>query len=407
MKRLRRPFILLVALSTLATLELNAQRLGPAPKRPKPAAIADTNDAQAYHDYGLMIFEEDPNASAAAFYWAARINPNLAGALYGLRSALILSNKGTLATFLAGGRRRILSKELRSLDSLYLRALMINPFLYTQLDRRILTHHIRTTAIQSTRMKGGGEPNERELNFLIESWLRDAGPEMRGWLAYSDGSFDRALDLYGDALKQAKFKVGLRIERARIMAMRGNIADAIAEFYHSLEEMRRRDTRGLVVFYNSKAVLEHSIGTLLEQAGDPGAAREAYGRALHEDSSYYPAHLRLALIAVDAKDSATAIRELELTTQIAADEPYVRFVHGFALAKFGRYPDAIVQLTKAVELEPFYAQPYALLAQLLEQNGDGPGALAAYNNFLTRASMRDPDRPEMTKRLGSLKKSMR
>ena len=53
---------------------LGAQRLGPEVARPK-GAVADTNDAQAWFDYGVRRFEIDPDAAAAAFYWAARINP--------------------------------------------------------------------------------------------------------------------------------------------------------------------------------------------------------------------------------------------------------------------------------------------------------------------------------------------
>jgi tetratricopeptide (TPR) repeat protein len=370
------------------------------------SAVADTNDAQLYHDFALDAFERDPGASAAAFYWAARINPNMASAFYGRRAALILGNRGLLKSYMTGSRRRNPSKEMLAVDSLYLRALMINPFLYTQLDRRMFKDYIRTSVVESSRRDGRAEPSEGELNFFIEQWMRDSGQEMRGWLEYGDGNFENALKWYGEALKGAKFKAGLRIERARIFGMRGGLDSAVKEFKLALEEMRQRDAKDLVIFYNSKAVLEHSIGTLLEQADDIPGAREAYGRALQEDLSYYPAHVRLGLLAVDAGDTATAMSELDLATQIASDEPYVRFVHGFALAKFGKLPEAIVQLAKAVELEPYYAQPYALLGRLLEHQGNGPGALTAYESYLARASQRDAEREAMTKRLAALREQM-
>jgi hypothetical protein len=56
---------------------LGAQRLGPEPPRPK-GAVADTNDAKAYLDYGIATFETDPTTAAASFYWAARLNPGMA-----------------------------------------------------------------------------------------------------------------------------------------------------------------------------------------------------------------------------------------------------------------------------------------------------------------------------------------
>ena len=76
---------LALILATPCSAPLRAQRLGPEMPRPKGAA-ADTNDAQAYFDYGVSVFEQDPKASAAAFYWAARINPGYADALYARRA---------------------------------------------------------------------------------------------------------------------------------------------------------------------------------------------------------------------------------------------------------------------------------------------------------------------------------
>jgi len=63
---------------------------------------------------------------------------------------------------------------------------------------------------------------------------------------------------------------------------------------------------------------------LLEQHDRVSEAREAYGRALQEDIAFYPAHVRLGLLALNAKDTSTAISELDLAAQVAGTEPYVR-----------------------------------------------------------------------------------
>lgn len=83
-----RPLILATALLLAASHALAAQRLGPAEVRPRLRDVADTNDAQAYYDLGLSIIERDPGQAAAAFYWAARINPAWGDPLYARRAAL-------------------------------------------------------------------------------------------------------------------------------------------------------------------------------------------------------------------------------------------------------------------------------------------------------------------------------
>jgi hypothetical protein len=121
--------------------------------RPK-GAVADTNDAQAYFDYGVRFFVDDPKAAAAAFYWAARINPGSADAWYARRAAVLMTDDGLRRTFIDGGRRARDSKKLRALDSLYLRALNLNPLLYRRLDKRLLMAHIAQEMQRDVRLGG-------------------------------------------------------------------------------------------------------------------------------------------------------------------------------------------------------------------------------------------------------------
>lgn len=391
----------LVAIATVAVLgatTLPAQRLGPPPKRPKAGAVADTNDARQYLDYAMSVFEKDPSASAAGFYWAARIDPTSATALYGRSMALTLSNRGLLNNMMSSSRRRNDSKDQRAVDSLRLRALMIDPFLFTPLEKRLFKAWLTQGS--------AGSPDEFELNYEIERYLRNADPYTRGWVAYSEGSFARALSLYAEAMKSAKEKAGYRVERGRTFSLIGNADSAIAEFDLALDELRKRDNKDIVVMYNSKAVLEHSIGTLMERSQNIAGARTAYGKALQEDLSYYPAHLRLGLLSIDAGDTTTALSELDLAAQIAVDEPQVHFIYGFALSRFGKNADAIRELNKAITLEPFYARPYEVLAEILEKTGDRAGAIAAYDKFLAYASQGDVGRPGAVQKRAALGKSL-
>ncbi len=378
---------------------LGAQRLGPEVPRPK-GAVADTNDAQAYFDYGVQLFEVDPKAAAAAFYWAARLNPGSADALYARRAALLMTDDGLRRTFINGGRPARDSKKLRALDSLYLHALNLNPLLYRRLDKRLLAAHIAQEMIREAR-QSGTDVSRGEVDFMIESWLRlnGARPEFRAWVAYGDGRFDHALGLYASAERSTKFKAGIRIERGRIFGMIGQLDSSLAQLQLALTEMRSRDTKDLVYFYDSKALFEHTIGTLLEQKSDFAGAREAYGRALQEDLAFYPAHQRLGMLALGMHDTTTALSELDLAVQIAGDEPFLRYVYGWALAAAGKHQEASEQLKKAVTLEPYFALPQVALGQVYEQLGDGKNAQAAYTTYLARASLNEPQRQFATTRL--------
>lgn len=394
---MRRTF-LVVALTAAVSTPLLAQRLGPAAPRPRLDASADTNDAKAYYDFGIEQFERDPREAAAAFYWAARINPQWGEPLYARRAALIMTDQRLLQRVMEDNRRTLESDEVRRLDSLQFRALMLSPFLYRKLDRRMFVAYIRNTVTGGNR--GDQSP---ELDFAINVYIQRADEGMRGWLAYSDGDFASALTHYTRALSSSKNKASVRLDRARIFSMRSQVDSATAEFNLALAELRKKDEKDLVTFYNSKALAEYSIAVLLEGNDNAAGAREAYGRALQEDLSYYPAHLRLGLLALGAKDTTSAMSELALASQLAPGEPHVRYTNGYVLAACGHFDEAAVELQKAVELEPYYALPYLRLGQVNEQRAKAREAGTAYTNFLQRASVGDPQRKYAEEHLSEIK----
>lgn len=374
-----------------------AQRLGPTEKRPRLAAGADTNDANAYYVYGVSQFEREPQQAAAAFYWAARLNPGWGDPLYARRAALIVASPVMLRNVMRADRRALRSDEMRRLDSLQFRALMLSPFLYRKLDRSMLVVYIKNQLGANVREASP------ELDYAIDRYLHDSDAGMRGWLAYSDGNLPTALDLYARALKSSRDKASIRLDRARIFAMRSQVDSATAEFNLALDEMRKKDEKDLVVFYNSKALAEYSIGVLLEGAENFAGAREAYGRALQEDLSYYPAHLKLGLLALGAVDTTTAMSELALAAQLAPDEPFVHYMNGYVLGASRHMEEAVAELHRTIELEPYYALPYLLLGRVEESRGRGKESAAAYQQFLDRASSADPQREFATQRLTEIK----
>lgn len=393
-----------IAFSGLVVAEESDGQKGKIPSRPRTSAIADTNDARAYLNHGISSFDRDPDIAAGAFYWASRLDPTMGDAFYGYRSAEIMRTPNLRREYFNSGENSRTSKEMQRLDSLYLRAVVSSPFLYRRLDRLMLTKWWRESLERSLRQSGVGlhEIPEGDITHYIERSLQQSSIGTRAWSAYSNGDFGSALEMYAEAAKGTKEKAGYRTARGRIFGMRNEADSAIAEFKLAIDELKQRDEKRVVVLYNSKAVLEHSIAVLLEGRGDNNGAREAYGRALEEDLSYWPAHLRLGLLALNEKDTTAALAELDLAAQVAPQEPSVRHMYGVTLSYAGRNADALEQLRKAVELEPYWAQPYAVIGRLLERENPS-AAMEAYQNFLARASRAAPLRKEIEDRLAGLK----
>lgn len=358
---------------------LGAQRLGPEVPRPRLAAAADTNDPLAYLEHGMTIITERVEEAANAFYWAARMDPSSPGALYGRRVALLMRRPGDLNNYMIGNRRARENKEFLAIDSLQLRAQQLNPMMYRSLDRVLLY-----TWYYNDHRRAGGTMSRREFEREIQYILTSYPPASRAFLMYGLGQFEQAAIEYDLAIKAARNPIGLRIERARVLGLRERYGEAVEEFSRALTALKARDERRgeYVVFYDSKALLEHSIGLMHLRAGALDSARAAFGRAMTEDLAYYPAHLELGQLALTENDSVTAVAELGLAAELAVDEPYVHLLYGKNLAATGQHEDAIGPLRKAVELEPYYAAAHFALAGALEATGDIAGARTAYQRYL-------------------------
>jgi tetratricopeptide (TPR) repeat protein len=399
MRPLATALLALVSLSAISPL--SAQKKGTVPKRPKLHVTSDTNDAAAYYQLGQQALDRDPRLAADAFYWATRLNPTSAEAFYGLRTARHLSDLWRFKRYMEDDRKTIESREVKQIDSLLARALMMNPFLYRKFDRLLVRGYIHHSVNAST--PASERPSEAELDHWISRWMQSGGPEWRAWMAYGEGRFGDALRGYADALRGTKRQAHLRTERGRIFFLMGQADSAAAELKVALEELRKKDSKELVRLYDSKAVLEHSIAKVHEHRGDFAAAREAYGRALEEDLAYSPAHFELATLAFQTGDTATGLAEMELAVQINGDEPVLRLVYAYVLSASKRYADAETQLAKAIEIEPYFSNLYHVLGQVYEAQKKRSEATTQYEAYLQRASRNHPMREEAMRRLAALR----
>ncbi len=381
--------LLVVNLLTLAIAPgLLAQRADTDRRRPALAADADTNDADSYYRLGHEMVHRNPGAAADAFYWATRLNPNAAHAFYGRYAALLLDDPRFLVRYIAEDKKLTDSPQRKRIDSLFMRALMLDPFFYRKYEHLMI--------LQAFRERGAPD-----RAFAI--WVQRSPPRIQALVAYCEGRFADALGLYAAALRKSKQKAWLLFERAQTFYLIEDNTNALTELTTALEELRKRDDNDLVVAYHSKALLEFSIGRIYERMGDLDAAREAYGRALQEDLAFYPAHVELGMIALQRGDTASALSELAVAIEVQANEPMLRLFYGYLLSTLRRYAEGETQLVRAIELEPEYARSYQLLGELYEAQQRRAEAIARYEAYLARAPRADAPRAEITRRLETLR----
>jgi Tfp pilus assembly protein PilF len=369
------------------------------PPRPDVPNGADRNDPWTYYRIGLSSLNKQPAKAADAFYWAARLNPVWAEAYYGRRTAMLLSDPRRLTRYWRGERSTIRSKEIMGIDSLYLYALTLNPFLGPELDYMILEAVITEVSSQAANRSG---MNATEIAMDIERDLRDGPPEWRALAAYREGRYDDALSLYARAIPRSKEKAGLLAERGRLLYQIGRQDSALVNLTQALAEMRKADKNDMVFLYQSKALMEQRMGTIEHVRGNNAAAKEAFGRALQEDLSYFPAHVQLAYLSLESGDTASIISELDVAMQIKPEDVGIRYQYGYALGSLHKLSEAEVQLKKAIGLDPDFAAPHFALGEVYEASKRFPEALKEVQAFLGLAAMNDRRREVATEMAASL-----
>ena len=386
----RRAALALLLLLAAPAASLGAQgKSGKAekvPARPRFTVARDTNAAASYYYHGMQVLSKNPDQAADAFYWAARLDPQWAEPVYARRVALLMRDERSLMEYVLTGRR---TSEQQRIDSLQYQALLLNPFLYRKLDKEMLDRAINAYMQQVARAQGEGGAMPVVLRAREFAATR---PRLAGWMAYSEGEFAEALKYFDSAVRRFPKSYDIHSERADVLFLVAQYDSTLVALGTMLEAMRKIEQKKLIGFYDSKAFVEYQIGKVHVARGDLAQARDAFGRALTEDLSFYMAHAALSNVAVALGDTATAIQEFDLAVQLKADDPGLRYGYGAVLFVAAKYDGAEAQFRKAIELDPDYAKPYFPLAYISDGMGKDAEALEYYDAYVRRAPSTDGER---------------
>lgn len=390
-----------VSLLLVSTVLLTAQS---APRRPALPPGEDTCDAGNYYRYGVDQLHDHADRAAAGFYWAQRLAPHNALAYYAQRVALLKADPELLRRYIDGDSRTLRSAKVRRIDSLQLRAIILDPYFPPVLEEFLAVAYF--TRVVGQRLRSGTGETPRFTDDELESYVRvemERGDSAtRAWLQYARGGYRQAADYWAVRLRRDPRDLDLRLQRARALVLAGLPDSARVEVDTALAASRRADAQTMAFVYDSKALWEYELGRIHERRGDRAAARDAYQRALVEDLSFHPAHFRLAYVAILAADTATAVSELERAIEIQGDDYSARLFFGMVRAARGEYEPATEQLRRAVAVEPWVAHPHFLLADVRQKAGDRDGAAAEYRRFLSLAARNDPSMAIAQQRLTAL-----
>ncbi len=366
---------LLVALAALALGNARAlpAQLDPhqVPRRPHLPAEADTNNARDYFRFGVAQVAQRPQEAAAAFYWAARLDPTWADPVYGRYVALLVGHPlRVLDGYVLRDPATLRDPRVRAIDSVAYSALLMNPWIDRRFDGVMLETWLNGVA-------GNGH--------LWASDLRPRNPWAAGWMSYNQGKFQDAVADYTEGLKREPGNPWTLLRRARTYVAMGRADSALADARAALAAIRAGNNDWVTLSYEGQPYLEYGVGVLYEQMQQLDSARAAYERALLDEVAFYPAHRRLAFLRLAAGDTAGALAELQQVTIIAPAQAPALFEYGMLNVATGHADSAIAIFARARDAEPWYPAPRFMLAKLYDRYGFAAEALAEYQAFVARA----------------------
>jgi uncharacterized protein (TIGR03032 family) len=174
--------------------------------------------------------------------------------------------------------------------------------------------------------------------------------------------------------------------RGNRLVREGRLEESIAHFLAALDHDPRH-TRALL-----------NLGGVHARLGQPGAALDAWRRALAIDPDFAQAHANLAGVLQTHGDAAGAIRHLEAALGSRPDDAGLLCQLGLALYEDGRLPAARSSFERAIAAQPDHAEAYNSLAGVLKVEERFAEALQLHE----RAAALRPDFFEAHENIGKI-----
>jgi serine/threonine protein kinase/Tfp pilus assembly protein PilF len=139
---------------------------------------------------------------------------------------------------------------------------------------------------------------------------------------------------------------------------------------------------GYAVAYVGLAFAETLMANYTQDAAGFERARDAVERALRLAPQLADGYRARASLRLETLDFAGARADGEKALTLAPGDSRVQSLYGVGLAAFGRIPEAIAAMNRAVGLDPLNSFAWANLGLFLTVNGDYPAARSALDRAL-------------------------
>ncbi|HST50274.1 tetratricopeptide repeat protein [Jatrophihabitans sp.] len=178
----------------------------------------------------------------------------------------------------------------------------------------------------------------------------------RGDIRAEQGDLDGALADFGYALELNPAFLNAYINRAGILADLGE------------DEAARRDVLAGLALEPANPYLLSILGQLEAAAGNAPAAAEAFGAAVAADPGLQAGWAGRASVAFEQGDLDAALSDLQRALEIG-DSAVLRFNRAAAFMAAGRWPEALADLNRAIELDPEDPDTIASRQRCLQEVG--------------------------------------
>jgi cellulose synthase operon protein C len=216
--------------------------------------------------------------------------------------------------------------------------------------------------------------------MLDEIERRDPGyaglSEQKGLLLESRGEYARAAESYRLALEKDPADTAMLLRYGAALVSAGNLDVAEQTLAKVVREMP------------NSAEAEYFIGRIAFARGRTPDALTHFDRAVGLDPARGEYHLYVARASLEMGNLGRALEEslIALDRDATLGDPY--WVRAIVKLRMGAVKDALVDLGKALKLNPLRTEAYAVQGDCYEQLRKLPEAIAAYRTALEREPAR-------------------